>query len=248
MVPRQNERRERHLKEASNKWRGGQSSSTTAVYAALIGDLLVAACKTVAAVWTGSAAMPTTPHKAQQPRRSSGPYPGEVECPGPSCAFLPRRKTTPICSPPRMGNPFKAGWETHLRIEPPSTTGATAGNGTERFPSLQRPRIVPSNRGLRLDGPPVFPYSTANSRKISQALRRARIVPCVYGLFIARQRGRRCRRCRRKWDKIAFWKNSAKANDLRGSKRREEDKMNWRPFRLPGRGRRNIEGASDCVQ
>ena len=45
------------MKEASNKWRGGQSSSTTAVYAALIGDLLVAACKTVAAVWTGSAAM-----------------------------------------------------------------------------------------------------------------------------------------------------------------------------------------------
>src|ERR1700720_1506799 len=57
MVPRQNEPRERHLKEASNKWRGGQSSSTPVVYAALIGDLLVAACKTVAAVWTGSAAM-----------------------------------------------------------------------------------------------------------------------------------------------------------------------------------------------
>src|ERR1700676_3577928 len=57
MVPRQNERRERHLKETSNKWRRGQSSSTAAVYAALIGDLLVAACKTVAAVWTGSAAM-----------------------------------------------------------------------------------------------------------------------------------------------------------------------------------------------
>ena len=57
MVPPQNECRERHLKETSNKWRGGQSSSTTAVYAALIGDLLVATCKTVAAVWTGSAAM-----------------------------------------------------------------------------------------------------------------------------------------------------------------------------------------------
>ena len=57
MVPPQNECRERHLKETSNKWRGGQSSSTTAVYAALIGDLLVAACKTIAAVWTGSAAM-----------------------------------------------------------------------------------------------------------------------------------------------------------------------------------------------
>jgi cation diffusion facilitator family transporter len=39
------------------KWRGGQSSSTKSVFAALIGDLLVAACKTVAAVWTGSAAM-----------------------------------------------------------------------------------------------------------------------------------------------------------------------------------------------
>src|ERR1700692_2124594 len=57
MVPRQNERRERHLKQASNNWRGRRSSSTTAVYAALIGDLLVTACKTVAAVWTGSAAM-----------------------------------------------------------------------------------------------------------------------------------------------------------------------------------------------
>ena len=33
------------------------SSSTTSVFPALIGDLLVAACKTVAAVWTGSAAM-----------------------------------------------------------------------------------------------------------------------------------------------------------------------------------------------
>src|ERR1700686_3587326 len=33
------------------------SSSTKSVFAALIGDLLVAACKTVAAVWTGSAAM-----------------------------------------------------------------------------------------------------------------------------------------------------------------------------------------------
>ena len=67
------------------------------------------------------------------------------------------------------------------------------------------PRIVPSNRRLRFDGPPVFPYSTANSRKISQALRRPRIVPCVYGLFIARQRGRRCQR---KTDKIAFWENA----------------------------------------
>src|SRR6202163_2013709 len=33
------------------------SPSTRSVFAALIGDLLVAACKTVAAVWTGSAAM-----------------------------------------------------------------------------------------------------------------------------------------------------------------------------------------------
>ena len=33
------------------------SPSTRSVFAALIGDLLVAACETVAAVWTGSAAM-----------------------------------------------------------------------------------------------------------------------------------------------------------------------------------------------
>jgi hypothetical protein len=50
-------------------------------------------------------------------------------------------------------------------------------NGTKRFPRLRMPRIVPSNCRLRLDGPPVFPYSTANSRKIPQALRRPRIVP-----------------------------------------------------------------------
>jgi cation diffusion facilitator family transporter len=34
-----------------------KGSSTTSVLAALVGDLLVAACKTVAAVWTGSAVM-----------------------------------------------------------------------------------------------------------------------------------------------------------------------------------------------
>jgi cation diffusion facilitator family transporter len=57
MARRQNERWERYLKDASDKKREGQSSSTTAVYAALLGDILVAICKTGAAVWTGSAAM-----------------------------------------------------------------------------------------------------------------------------------------------------------------------------------------------
>jgi divalent metal cation (Fe/Co/Zn/Cd) transporter len=37
--------------------RGDGSSSTTAVYAALIGDILVAVSKAAAAVWTGSASM-----------------------------------------------------------------------------------------------------------------------------------------------------------------------------------------------
>src|SRR6202140_3493925 len=37
--------------------RGDGTSSTTAVYAALIGDILVAVSKAVAAVWTGSASM-----------------------------------------------------------------------------------------------------------------------------------------------------------------------------------------------
>jgi cation diffusion facilitator family transporter len=46
---------ERILKAKYRKTKKG--SSTTSVLAALIGDLLVAACKTVAAVWTGSAAM-----------------------------------------------------------------------------------------------------------------------------------------------------------------------------------------------
>ena len=39
--------------------------------------------------------------------------------------------------PPDDGNP--------LRIEPPPTTGESR-NGTERFPGLRMPRIVPSNR------------------------------------------------------------------------------------------------------
>ena len=37
--------------------RRAKSSSTAAVYAALIGDVLVAIAKTGAAIWTGSAAM-----------------------------------------------------------------------------------------------------------------------------------------------------------------------------------------------
>src|SRR6202521_4399233 len=37
--------------------RGDGTSSATAVYAALIGDILVAVSKAVAAVWTGSASM-----------------------------------------------------------------------------------------------------------------------------------------------------------------------------------------------
>jgi cation diffusion facilitator family transporter len=45
------------LKEASREGRGGKSSSTTAVYAALIGDILVAVSKAGAAIWTGSATM-----------------------------------------------------------------------------------------------------------------------------------------------------------------------------------------------
>jgi hypothetical protein len=46
--------------------------------------------------------------------------------------------------PPDDGNP--------LRIEPPPTTGESR-NGTERFPGLRMPRIVPSNRRLQFDGP-----------------------------------------------------------------------------------------------
>ena len=86
--------------------------------------------------------------------------------------------------PPADGNPF--------RIEPPYHRGDSR-NGTKRFPNLRMPRIVPSNCRLRLDGPPVFPYSTANSRygtgRFHQAIQRPRIVPCVYDLFIARRRG-----------------------------------------------------------
>ena len=45
------------MKARYRKAKEGMSSSTKSVFVALIGDLLVAACKTVAAVWTGSAAM-----------------------------------------------------------------------------------------------------------------------------------------------------------------------------------------------
>jgi divalent metal cation (Fe/Co/Zn/Cd) transporter len=45
------------LKKATHESRGGKSSSTTAVYIALIGDILVAVSKACAAIWTGSAAM-----------------------------------------------------------------------------------------------------------------------------------------------------------------------------------------------
>jgi cation diffusion facilitator family transporter len=45
------------LKKATHERRGGKSSSTTAVYIALIGDILVAVSKACAAIWTGSAAM-----------------------------------------------------------------------------------------------------------------------------------------------------------------------------------------------
>ena len=45
------------MKARYRKAKEAMSSSTKSVFAALIGDLLVAACKTVAAVWTGSAAM-----------------------------------------------------------------------------------------------------------------------------------------------------------------------------------------------
>jgi divalent metal cation (Fe/Co/Zn/Cd) transporter len=50
-------KRERHLKNASNRRRSSKSSSIAAVYAALIGDILVAISKVGAAMWTGSAAM-----------------------------------------------------------------------------------------------------------------------------------------------------------------------------------------------
>jgi hypothetical protein len=36
-------------------------------------------------------------------------------------------------------------------------------NGTERFPGLRRPWIVPSNRRLRFDGPPFFPFDRRSS-------------------------------------------------------------------------------------
>jgi cation diffusion facilitator family transporter len=45
------------LKNASHKRRSPKSSSAAAVYAALIGDILVALSKAGAAIWTGSAAM-----------------------------------------------------------------------------------------------------------------------------------------------------------------------------------------------
>jgi divalent metal cation (Fe/Co/Zn/Cd) transporter len=45
------------LKKAKHERRGGKSSFTTAVYVALIGDILVAVSKAGAAIWTGSAAM-----------------------------------------------------------------------------------------------------------------------------------------------------------------------------------------------
>jgi cation diffusion facilitator family transporter len=45
------------LKARYRKAKEAMSPSTRSVFAALIGDLLVAACKTAAAVWTGSAAM-----------------------------------------------------------------------------------------------------------------------------------------------------------------------------------------------
>ena len=52
-----NEPRERDLKTTSRGRRSPQFSSTAAVYAALIGDILVALSKIGAAIWTGSAAM-----------------------------------------------------------------------------------------------------------------------------------------------------------------------------------------------
>jgi divalent metal cation (Fe/Co/Zn/Cd) transporter len=45
------------LKNASNRGHSSKLSSTPAVYAALIGDVLVAISKVGAAIWTGSAAM-----------------------------------------------------------------------------------------------------------------------------------------------------------------------------------------------
>src|SRR6202051_988237 len=45
------------MREASQKKREDGRSSTAAVYAARIGDCLVAMSKAVAAVWTGSASM-----------------------------------------------------------------------------------------------------------------------------------------------------------------------------------------------
>lgn len=45
------------MKNASHERRSTKSSSTAAVYAALIGDILVAISKVCAAIWTGSAAM-----------------------------------------------------------------------------------------------------------------------------------------------------------------------------------------------
>jgi divalent metal cation (Fe/Co/Zn/Cd) transporter len=45
------------LKKAKHERRGGKSSSTTAVYVALIGYILVAVSKAGATIWTGSAAM-----------------------------------------------------------------------------------------------------------------------------------------------------------------------------------------------
>jgi cation diffusion facilitator family transporter len=45
------------LLSTRHKRRGGKASSTTAVYVALIGDILVAVSKIGAAVWTGSSAM-----------------------------------------------------------------------------------------------------------------------------------------------------------------------------------------------
>ena len=45
------------MKHASNRRRGSNVSSTGAVYAALIGDILVALSKVGATIWTGSAAM-----------------------------------------------------------------------------------------------------------------------------------------------------------------------------------------------
>jgi hypothetical protein len=52
--------------------------------------------------------------------------------------------------------------------------------------------------------------------------------------------------CNAEESRNSAYEKSEKANDLRVS--REEDKLNWRPFRLPGCRRRDVKSASDCVE